>query len=168
MSARSLKLWTFPRSSPTVSDVVMLAVKIEIKIIERNIHKIAMVRPQNVLGAASPYPSVVMVTAAMFASGRIIFQFFPPIEGNRVTATLKMPEGINVEDTAVAAAQIEEASRHLVAELEARDKRDSERAAAPLKAADDAILLDTTEMRIDEVVNQVLQMASQRFGINAV
>ncbi|MGD2053859.1 MAG: (d)CMP kinase [Gammaproteobacteria bacterium] len=52
----------------------------------------------------------------------------------------------------------------LVAELKARDERDSERSAAPLKAADDAILLDTTEMSIDEVVNQVLQMASQRFG----
>jgi cytidylate kinase len=56
----------------------------------------------------------------------------------------------------------------LVAELKARDERDSGRSAAPLKAADDAILLDTTEMSIDEVVNQVLQMASQRFGSNVV
>jgi cytidylate kinase len=56
----------------------------------------------------------------------------------------------------------------LVAELEARDKRDSERSAAPLKAADDAVLLDTTEMSIDEVVNQVLQMANLRFGIHEV
>jgi cytidylate kinase len=56
----------------------------------------------------------------------------------------------------------------LVAELKARDERDSERSAAPLKAADDAILLDTTEMSIDEVVNQVMQMASQRFGSNVV
>ena len=52
----------------------------------------------------------------------------------------------------------------LVSELQARDKRDSERAAAPLKAADDAVLLDTTAMCIDEVVNQVMQMASRRFG----
>jgi len=56
----------------------------------------------------------------------------------------------------------------LVAELEARDKRDSERSAAPLKAADDAVLLDTTEMSIDEVVDQVLQMASERFGSKVV
>ena len=52
----------------------------------------------------------------------------------------------------------------LVVELEARDKRDSERSAAPLRAADDAVLLDTTEMSIDEVVDQVMSMASQRFG----
>ncbi len=56
----------------------------------------------------------------------------------------------------------------LVAELEARDKRDSERSAAPLKAADDAVLLDTTEMSIDEVVNQVLRMANQCFGTSVV
>ena len=53
----------------------------------------------------------------------------------------------------------------LVSELQARDKRDSERAAAPLKAADDAVLLDTTEMCIDDVVNQVMQMARRRFGL---
>jgi cytidylate kinase len=56
----------------------------------------------------------------------------------------------------------------LVAELKARDKRDSERLAAPLKAADDAVVLDTTEMSIDEVVNQVMQMANQCFGDNVV
>ena len=52
----------------------------------------------------------------------------------------------------------------LVAELKARDERDTGRKTAPLKAADDAILVDTTNMSIDEVVNQVMQMASQRFG----
>ncbi len=56
----------------------------------------------------------------------------------------------------------------LVAELEARDKRDSERETAPLKAAEDAILLDTTTMSIEQVVDRVMQLASQRFGINVV
>jgi cytidylate kinase len=56
----------------------------------------------------------------------------------------------------------------LVAELEARDKRDCERETAPLKAAEDAILLDTTAMGIEQVVDQVMQLASQRFGSNVV
>ncbi len=56
----------------------------------------------------------------------------------------------------------------LVAELEARDERDTKRTTAPLKAADDATLLDTTHMGIEEVVNQVMQMASQRFGNKVV
>lgn len=45
----------------------------------------------------------------------------------------------------------------LTADLEARDKRDRERAAAPLKPAEDAKLLDTSDMPIDEVVKKVLQ-----------
>lgn len=56
----------------------------------------------------------------------------------------------------------------LVAELEARDRRDSERSAAPLKAADDAVLVDTTDMGIDEVVDRVMHMASLRLGGSVV
>jgi cytidylate kinase len=40
-------------------------------------------------------------------------------------------------------------------EIEARDSRDAARAVAPLKAADDAVLVDTTGMDIDEVVAKV-------------
>jgi multidrug efflux pump subunit AcrB len=63
---------------------------------------------------------ILVLTIALFASGRIGFQFFPPIEGNRITASLTMPEGINVEDTARAAAQVERAAEDLMAELDAR------------------------------------------------
>jgi len=38
-----------------------------------------------------------------------------------------------------------------------RDRRDSERAASPLKPAEDAIVIDTTDLTIDQVVNQVLE-----------
>ncbi len=37
-----------------------------------------------------------------------------------------------------------------------RDQRDSSRAASPLKAADDAVVLDTSELGVDEVVEEVL------------
>jgi cytidylate kinase len=42
-------------------------------------------------------------------------------------------------------------------DLEARDRRDSERAAAPLKPAEDAYLLDSSGLTADEVVAQVLR-----------
>jgi len=45
--------------------------------------------------------------------------------------------------------------RALREELEARDRRDSERAAAPLKPAPDAWVLDTTGIGIDEVVAMI-------------
>lgn len=51
----------------------------------------------------------------------------------------------------------------LVAELKLRDERDTHRSTAPLIAATDAIMIDTTTMDIDTVVNRVLQLASQRF-----
>ncbi|MDP2032802.1 MAG: bifunctional 3-phosphoshikimate 1-carboxyvinyltransferase/cytidylate kinase [Polaromonas sp.] len=43
-------------------------------------------------------------------------------------------------------------------DLEARDARDMSRQAAPLKPADDAALLDNSELSIEESVNRVLQL----------
>jgi cytidylate kinase len=37
-------------------------------------------------------------------------------------------------------------------DVEARDKRDSERATAPLKPADDAVMLDTTDLTADAAI----------------
>lgn len=41
-------------------------------------------------------------------------------------------------------------------ELLIRDKRDQDRSIAPLKPADDALILDTTDMSIEQVVNKIL------------
>ncbi len=46
----------------------------------------------------------------------------------------------------------------LLREIMARDARDAQRAVAPLRPADDAVLLDTTGMDIDQVVGRVLQL----------
>jgi len=47
----------------------------------------------------------------------------------------------------------------LLREIEARDVRDAGRAVAPLRPADDAILIDSTGMPIDDVVAKVLSLA---------
>ena len=54
----------------------------------------------------------------------------------------------------------------LRADLEARDERDRSRAAAPLKPAEDALLLDNSDMDIPTSVNQVLAwwQGKQPFG----
>ena len=49
-------------------------------------------------------------------------------------------------------------------EMQDRDTRDSGRAAAPLKPADDAIVLDTTEMDGDAVFAAVLAVAQARLS----
>jgi CMP/dCMP kinase len=52
--------------------------------------------------------------------------------------------------------------RDLSAEVAGRDRRDAERAVAPLRPAPGARVLDSTEMSIDEVVDAVLQELKQR------
>ncbi len=52
----------------------------------------------------------------------------------------------------------------LVADLKARDEQDANRAVSPLKPADDAIMLDTTEMSIQQVTEKLLELARQRLG----
>lgn len=47
-------------------------------------------------------------------------------------------------------------------EIEARDAQDSQRETAPLKKADDAVELDTTELSVDEIVEKIAAMVQQR------
>jgi cytidylate kinase len=61
----------------------------------------------------------------------------------------------------------EAAAEALAAEtaaLEARDRADSTRAVAPLRAADDAILLDTTGMSFADQVRIIVELARPIFG----
>ncbi|MFM1652742.1 (d)CMP kinase [Brevibacillus sp. B_LB10_24] len=46
----------------------------------------------------------------------------------------------------------------LLAELEERDRRDSERSVAPLRRAKDAHLVDTTGKSIEEVIDEILKI----------
>lgn len=47
-------------------------------------------------------------------------------------------------------------------EIELRDKLDSEREVSPLKKADDAIVIDTTSLSIQDVVNKIMNFANER------
>ena len=80
----------------------------------------------------------------------------------------------NAEVKIFLTASIDERARRRLAELEQkgtvtdfesvkkdmayRDKNDSEREFAPLRQADDAVLLDTTELSFDEVVCKVMEI----------
>lgn len=52
----------------------------------------------------------------------------------------------------------------LVTEIRERDERDMNRSAAPLKAAEDSLMLDSTSMSVDEVLNTVLQYAHEKLS----
>jgi cytidylate kinase len=46
--------------------------------------------------------------------------------------------------------------------IQARDAADSSRDASPLAAAEDAVLVDTTDMTIDQVVAHIVELAMER------
>ncbi len=50
----------------------------------------------------------------------------------------------------------------VVAEMRGRDRRDSERAAAPLRPAPDAVVLDTTEMDAEEAFQAALEIVEAK------
>ena len=65
---------------------------------------------------------------------------------------------ISQDDPAVTEATV-------LADIEARDARDSARAAAPLRRAPDALLLDTSEMGIDAAVSLAVRAVVERTGV---
>jgi cytidylate kinase len=52
----------------------------------------------------------------------------------------------------------------MLAEVRERDARDMTRADAPLKPAEDAVILDTSEMTVDEAVTRALALVETALG----
>jgi cytidylate kinase len=57
-----------------------------------------------------------------------------------------------------------EVAASLAADLRERDHRDRTRAASPLQAAKDAVLIDSTKLNEEEVLEQVEELAKQKLG----
>jgi len=62
---------------------------------------------------------ILAITASLFISGRMTFQFFPPVEGTHLYAALTMPEGSPIEATSRAVARLEQTAEQLRAEVDA-------------------------------------------------
>ena len=54
--------------------------------------------------------------------------------------------------------------RQVLAEVIERDKRDAERAVAPLRPAPDALVLDTSEMTVEEAVGEAMQKTRDKLS----
>lgn len=52
----------------------------------------------------------------------------------------------------------------LLQDMRDRDRRDRERSVAPTRPADDAILIDSTSISLQQVVDRILELAQQRLG----
>ena len=121
-----------------------------------------MVDAQRVLGRLG---GVVMegrdIGTAVFpdAEVKIFLDAAPEVRGNRryrQHSGLEKPE--QERPTQPASATSEAELQRLVAEMRDRDQRDRTRAESPLKAAADAIILDSTALTLDEVLAQAEQI----------
>ena len=127
------------------------------------------IRTEKVGVAASQVAAIPGVRKALFDLQRKAAEAPGLVADGRDMGTVVFPEApLKIFMTASAAVRAERRAKQLEArglkadraaltrDLVERDRRDRERAAAPLKPAADAKLLDTSDMTIDEVVKKVL------------
>lgn len=127
------------------------------------------IRAEEVSAATSRVAAVPGVRAALFALQKNAARLPGLVADGRDMGTVVFPDApLKIFMTATAAVRAERRYRQLLArgaaadlaaltvDLEERDRRDRQRAEAPLKPADDARILDTSDMGIDEVVQTVI------------
>lgn len=105
-----------------------------------------MAKTNNVLMDGRDIGTVVLPNAQL----KIFLTATPEERARRRYEQLKDKEGITYEE--------------VLKDLNQRDYQDTHRDIAPLKQADDAILLDTTDMSFDEVVSAIESLAKERLA----
>ncbi|MBR5491178.1 MAG: (d)CMP kinase, partial [Oscillospiraceae bacterium] len=60
---------------------------------------------------------------------------------------------------------VKDSFEDVLKDIQYRDAQDSSRAAAPLKAADDAVILDNTELSFEESVEAACAIIEEKAGI---
>lgn len=127
------------------------------------------IRSEEVSAATSRVAVIPGVRNALFELQKKTAQLPGLVADGRDMGTVVFPDApLKVFMTATARVRAERRYKQLIArgeaadlealtaDLEERDRRDSKRATAPLKPAEDARILDTSEMGIEEVVKKVL------------
>ena len=141
----------------------------------------ATIRTEAVSAAASKVAALPAVRDAILAAQRAMCQ--PPglVADGRDMGTVVFPSAalkIYLDASAEVRAErrynqlknkgLDVSLRALLSSLQERDARDKGRAVSPLEPADDALVIDSTEMSIDEVRDRILAEAAQRgLGDNA-
>lgn len=93
--------------------------------------------------------------------GRDIGTHVLPDAELKIFLTASIEERANRRFAELKAKGYEANLEQLKQEIADRDKRDSEREVAPLRQAEDAVLVDTTGQTIEEVVRQILEICKR-------
>jgi len=144
------------------------------------------IRTPEVTSASSPVAALPEVRAKLVEEQRRIARNYAEIGGGvvldgRDIGTVVLPNA-DVKVFMIADEQVRARRRHrelerkgadvtleeVLADLNERDDRDRRRTAAPLRKADDAIELDTSDLDVDEQVNVVIQAVKERENLSAV
>lgn len=127
--------------------------------------------------AASACSAIPAVRAFLFSLQTGMAERYDVVMDGRDIGTVVLPNAqLKIFLTASPEARAERRCRELeargtpvdyeetLADVIRRDKQDTERAAAPLRAAEDSITVDSDPMTLDEVVETVLGLARERMG----
>lgn len=136
------------------------------------------IRTEEVGDAASVVAALPGVRAALLERQRAFLEMPGLVADGRDMGTTVFPTAaLKIYLTASQTARAERRHKQLIEkgksvnlaqlleDIERRDLRDSERLSSPMKPADDAIVLDTTEHDIDAVVKMVLDHCYQRYQV---
>ena len=126
----------------------------------------AEIRAPEVSEAASVAASLPDVRAAMVVQQRRLLSHGDWVAEGRDIGTVVAPDAevkvfLTASPEARAARRADELGvdpATVLAEQVIRDQRDSEREHSPLRAADDAVTIDTTDLSFDEVVERVVEL----------
>jgi CMP/dCMP kinase len=126
----------------------------------------AQIRAPEVSEAASKAASLPEVRAAMVAQQRRLMSDGDWVAEGRDIGTVVVPDAavkvfLTASPEARAARRAEELggdAATVLAEQVIRDQRDSEREHSPLRAADDAVTIDTTDLTFEQSVDRVVDL----------
>lgn len=133
------------------------------------------IRTEKAGNAASKVAPIVEVRNALFSRQKAFHKAPGLVADGRDMGTVIFPEATlkifliaSAEERAkrrlkqLMVAGISANLRDLSAEIAERDERDSTRTVSPLKPAEDAVIVDTSELGIDEVVAKVSDLVRER------
>lgn len=103
-----------------------------------------------------------MAAGEVIADGRDIGTVVCPDADVKIFLTASNPERSRRRRLEMDAKGIHISQEKMEQDIAARDEYDSTREVAPLMAAKDAVILDTTELSIEQVVDQVVEIIEAR------
>jgi len=97
--------------------------------------------------------------------GRDIGTVVLPNAGLKVFLTAELSARAERRYLELRGKSIETTLEDVTRDMALRDKNDSERKTSPLKAADGAVILDTTELNLEESITALCRLIADRFRI---